>query len=124
MQKDNFKTVNTWAELTEGDRLFLEEWIIYRHISGAAVTDAHRQEALEHYNAVGVAIEGGKVYELGFDGGTLESWWEYTDGDEQLLQEVNAADEYYGHGVFDSVEELKDMCEYFQTADYMGVLFT
>lgn len=122
--QNNFKTVNTWDELSESDKHFLEEWIIYRHTSSADVTDAHRQEALEHYNAVGVAIEGGKVYELGFDGGTLMDWWEYRDSDEELLKEVNEADEYYGHGVFDSVEELKLLGEYMQTGDYMGVLFT
>lgn len=124
MQNTNFKTVNTWDALSEGEQLFLEEWIIYRHTLSAHVTDRHRQDALEHYNAVGVAIEGGKVYELGFDGGVLQEWWEYRDSDEALLQEVNDADEYYGHGVFDSIEELKDLCEYFQTSDYMGVLFT
>lgn len=122
--QNNFKTVNTWAELTDSDKHFLEEWVIYRHTSSADVTDAHRAEALEHYNNVGVAIEGGKVYELGFDGGVLQDWWEYKDGDEELLREVNEADEYFGGGVFDSVEELKSLGEYIQTHDYMGVLFT
>ena len=54
--QNNFKTVNTWAELTDSDKHFLEEWVIYRHTSSADVTDAHRAEALEHWNASPIGL--------------------------------------------------------------------
>ena len=121
MQNANFKTVNTWAELSDLDKAFLEQWIIYRHNLSADVTDVHYAEALEHYNEVGVSIQSGKTYEIGFDGGSVESWWEYDGTDEELLHTLNEADELFGGGVFDSVEHFKQLGEYIQTADYLGV---
>ena len=121
MQQANFKTVNTWEELSDLDKAFLETWLIYRHNLSENVTQQHYADALEHYNEVGVSIHSGKTYEIGFDGGYVESWWECTDSDEELLQTLNDADENFGGGVFDSIEEFKQLGEYIQTSDYLGV---
>ena len=121
MQNTNFKTVNTWQELSELDKAFLETWLIYRHNLSEHVTQQHYADALEHYNENGVSIQSGKTYEIGFDGGYVESWWENTDTDEELLQTLNEADENFGGGVFDSIEDFKSLGEYIQTSDYLGV---
>ena len=120
--QNNFKTVATWEQLNNIDKAFLQEWLIDRTISYAeqnAETD--RAWALEWYNANGVALESGKVYEIGFDGRSVSSWWEYRDSDEELLEMLNEADETYGGGTFDSVEHFKQLGEYIQTHDYLGV---
>ena len=121
MRDTTFKTVNTWAELSNLDKAFLEEWLIFRHNLSGDVTEAHYADALEHYNEVGVSIQSGKTYEIGFDGGYVESWWQYDGTDEELLEELNEADENFGGGVFDSIEEFKQLGEYIQTSDYLGV---
>lgn len=119
--QNNFKTVNTWDALSELDKHFLEEWLIYRHTSSADVTEAHYANALEHYNSNGVALQSGTVYEIGFDCGYVEGWHAYTESDAELLQEINDADADFGGGTFNSVAEFKSLGEYIQTHDYMGV---
>ena len=124
MQNTNFKTVNTWDELSKLDKAFLEEWLIFRHVSSADVTEQHYAQALEHYNENGVALEAHKSYEIGFDGGDVESWWEWDGTDAELLEMINEADADFGGGTFECIDDLLYLGEYIQTSDYMGVLFT
>ena len=120
--KNNFKTVATWEQLNDIDKAFLQEWLIDRTISYAEQNETEdRTWALEWYNANGVALESGKVYEIGFDGRSVDAWWEYRESDEELLEMINEADNYYGSGTFDSVEDFKQFGEYVQTQDYLGV---
>ena len=120
--QNTFKTVDSWEQLQDIDKAFLQEWLIDRTISYAEQNEAEdRAWALEWYNANGVALESGVVYEIGFDGRSVDSWWEYRESDEELLEMLNEADETYGEGTFDSVEDFKQWGEYLQTHDYLGV---
>ena len=120
--QNTFKTVSSWEQLRDIDKTFLQEWLIDRTISYAEQNETEdRAWALEWYNVIGVALESGKVYVIGFDGRSVDGWWEYKGSDEELLEAINEADNYYGGGTFDSVEDFKQFGEYIQTEDYMGV---
>lgn len=116
-----FTKVEKWEDLNGLDRSFLQEWLIDRMISYKEQTEEDKEWALEWYNANEVALEAGKVYEIGFDGRQVDGWWEYKGTDEELLAEINEADDYFGGGTFESVEDFKQLAEYIQTQDYMGV---
>ena len=123
MRNKNFKKAETWDDLAQGDKYFLQEWLIDRDDAGLTVEE-DRAWALEFYNANGVTLESGKIYALGFDGRSVEGWWECTESDEEILARINEADEYYGSGIFETLDDFRQLGEYIQVDDYLGVIAT